>query len=156
MRTAAVKGSASIGNRRSACPTHEGVCTIGGTMMDKQVLAEILVKHAEWLHNEPGKERAYLQGADLQWADLREANLREDDLRETNLREADLDFSCWPLWCGSKDVKVDRRLAAQLAAHFCVLDCDDQDYLAARTALLEFAMSSHRAIDLGLKDSEDE
>ena len=45
---------------------------------------------------------------------------------------------------------VDRRIAAQIAAHFCVLDCDDADYLAARDAVLAFAKSSHRAQDLGL------
>jgi hypothetical protein len=54
------------------------------------------------------------------------------------------------LWCGSKGVKVDKHIAAQLAAHFCALDCDDADYLAARTAILEFAKTSHRAGDLGL------
>ena len=97
--------------------------------MDKQVLVEILAKHAKWLRGDPGGEQA--------------------DLRGTNL-----DFACLQLWYGSKNVKVDRRLAAQLAAHFCVLDCDDPDYQMARTAILEFARSSHRAIDLGLKDGE--
>ena len=45
---------------------------------------------------------------------------------------------------------VDKRIAAQIAAHFCALDCDDADYLAAQTAILEFAKTSHRAWDLGL------
>jgi hypothetical protein len=45
---------------------------------------------------------------------------------------------------------VDKRIAAQIAAHFCSLDCDDADYLAAQTAILEFAKTSHRAGDLGL------
>jgi len=89
---------------------------------------------------------ANLSGADLSWVDLRGA-----DLREADLRGADLDYSCWPLWCGSNNVNVDARIAAQLAAHFCALDCDDPAYLAAREAVLEFAKTSHRAEDLGRK-----
>ena len=93
-----------------------------------------------------------MREADLRWANLREANLSGADLREADLRWADLDFSCWPLWCGSKHVKVDARIAAQLAAHFCVLDCDDPEYIKAREAIMEFAKTSHRAKDLGLLD----
>jgi len=37
-----------------------------------------------------------------------------------------------------------------LAAHFCVLICDDPDYIKARDAVMEFAKTSHRAKDLGL------
>jgi len=72
--------------------------------------------------------------------------------RRADLTRANLDFSSWPLWCGSKGVKVDRRIAAQLAAHFCVLNCDDDDYQKARFAVLEFARTSHRADELGLND----
>jgi hypothetical protein len=93
---------------------------------------------------------ADLRDADLSDADLNEANLCEANLSETNLSGANLDYSCWPLWCGSKNVKVDVRIAAQLAAHFCVLDCDDPAYIAARAAILDFARTSHRAEDLGL------
>jgi hypothetical protein len=99
---------------------------------------------------------ADLRGADLRWADLRGADLRWADLRGANLRWADLrqvdiDYSCWPLWCGSKGVVVDNKIAAQLAAHFCVLDCDTPEYQAARAAILDFAQTSHRANDLGIK-----
>ena len=93
---------------------------------------------------------ANLQGADLRDADLRGANLRGADLRGADLRGADLDYSFLPLWCGSKGMIVDRRIAAQIAAHFCALVCDDEDYQAARTAILEFAKTSHRAMDLDL------
>ena len=95
-------------------------------------------------------QRANLRCADLQYADLRYANFQYADLQR-----ADIDYSCWPLWCGSKDVKVDARIAMQLAAHFCVLDCDDKDYLKAKKAILVFAKKSHRASDLGL-GGEDE
>jgi len=95
---------------------------------------------------------ANLRGADLSGADLSGADLRVANLIGADLRGANLDFSCWPLWCGSKSVKIDRRIAAQLAAHFCAVACDDPDYQAARAAILEFAKSSHRAVELGLTE----
>ena len=87
---------------------------------------------------------ADLRDADLSGADLRGADLRGADLHYANLRGADLDFSAWPLWCGSLDVKVDKRIAAQLAYHFCTLGCDNPEYIAARNACLDFANKMHR------------
>ena len=112
--------------------------------MNKDELKSILEQHRLWVEDNGGKY-ASLQGADLRRADLRRANLQGADLRDANL-----DYSCLPLWCGSKGMIVDRRIAAQIAAHFCALVCDDEDYQAARTAILEFAKTSHRAMDLGL------
>lgn len=102
---------------------------------------------------------AYLRSADLTDADLWSADLWGADLSDAtligaNLRYANLDFSCLPLCSGSKGMIVDRRIAAQIAAHFCALTCDDPDYQAARSAILEFAKTSHRASDLGLKSEE--
>ena len=114
--------------------------------MTQDELNEVLRKHMAWLNDEKDGVRADLHGADL-----REAYLRGAYLHGAYLHGANIDFSCWPLWCGSKDVKVDARIAAQLAAHFCVLDCDDPGYQAARTAILDFAKTSHRAEDLGIK-----
>jgi len=108
--------------------------------MDKEKLQLQIDKHTKWLNDEEGGERADLSGADLRSADLRSADLSG----------ADLSYSAWPLWCGSKRVKVDKRIAAQLAAHFCVLDCDDNDYIEARNAIMDFAKTSHRANDLGI------
>jgi len=51
---------------------------------------------------------------------------------------------------------VDRRIATQIAAHFCALECDDADYIAAREAILEFAQTSHRAEELGLLEECEE
>ena len=93
---------------------------------------------------------ADLRGADLRCADLQGANLRCADLQGANLRDANLDFSCLPLWCGSKGIKVDRRIAAQLVAHVCALSCDDEEFQALRKLMLPFARTSHRASDLGL------
>lgn len=92
--------------------------------MTPDELAVILKKHRKWLNNEEGGDRANLQGANL-------------------------DYSCWPLWCGSLGVKTDRRVAAQLAYHFCRLDCDDPEYLAAISALLPFANTFHRVDECG-------
>jgi uncharacterized protein YjbI with pentapeptide repeats len=117
--------------------------------MREDKLKSILEQHRLWIVGNGGK-RADLQRADLQRADLRGANLRGADLRGANL-----DYSCLPLWCGSKGMIVDRRIAAQIAAHFCALVCDDADYQAARTAILEFAKTSHRAMDLGLLEERE-
>lgn len=115
---------------------------------------------------------ANLREADLRWADIRWANLQEADLcganlREANLRRADLhganlhranlcganlDFSCWPLWCGSLDVTVDKRIAAQLAYHFCRVRCDDPEVQAAQKALAPLANQFHRVEECGRVD----
>ena len=99
---------------------------------------------------------ANLEGADLRDADLEGTDLEGAELRGANLRGANLDYTCLPLWCGSKGMIVDKRIAAQIAAHFCALDCDDADYLAARTAILEFAKSSHLAEVLGLLEEHEQ
>ena len=97
---------------------------------------------------------ANLQGANLQGANLCGANLYEANLHGANLHGADLDFSCWPLWCGSKNVKVDVQLVRQLCAHICVLDNDSQEFRAIKKALLKYAKKSHRAVDLGLRKGD--
>lgn len=42
---------------------------------------EVLQRHAKWLKNEEGGEKANLRGADLRGANLRGANLLDADLR---------------------------------------------------------------------------
>jgi hypothetical protein len=83
--------------------------------MNSLKIAEVLRLHSLWLKNKDGGKKADLHGADLRGANLRDANLRG----------ADLDFSCWPLWCGSRNVKVDARIAAQLAAVIILAICAD-------------------------------
>jgi len=117
--------------------------------MDTNKLKNILANHAKWLNGESDGIRADLLGADLREANLREANLQRANLQEANLQganlqEANLDFSCWPLWCGSLRVEADKRLAVQLAYHFCSLLCDDAEYIQARDGLLSFANQMHR------------
>lgn len=87
---------------------------------------------------------------DLCEANLCGADLRGADLCKADLRGANIDFSCWPLWCGSLGVKVDVRIARQLAYHFCALDCDDPEYIKARNAILDIANQFHRVQECGI------
>ena len=98
--------------------------------------------------------RANLCHADLRGADLTDARLSNADLRDANLDGADLantdlTDAAWPLSRGSLDVKTDRRMAAQLAYHFCRLDCDAPGYIQARNALVPFANTSHLVNECG-------
>jgi hypothetical protein len=111
--------------------------------MEQSELNKILENHKKWLNNKGGER-----------ADLREADLREADLRWADLRGANIDFSSCPLWCGSKDVKVDNRIVFQLAAHICVLDCDTPEFKAIKDLLLPYAKQCRRAQELGLTGQE--
>ena len=147
--------------------------------MTTNELSDILKKHKEWMDDEEGGERANLTGANLVGANLAGANLRRADLtganlvsanlkgvdltdadlmaadlRDVNLKGANLvganlDYSGWPLWCGSFDVKVDKRIVAQLAYHFCRLDCDDPEYQEAKKTLSKLANQFHRVGECG-------
>ena len=122
--------------------------------MKQEELQKILEAHKKWINSEDDGVRANLseadlRGADLSDADLSDANLSEANLSGADLSGADLDFSCWPLWCGSLAVKVCKRIAVQLAYHFCRLDCDDPEYIAARNAILDFANQFHRVGECG-------
>ena len=169
-RTAGVPCRNQGGNAEENCTIRKG------QKMEQAKLRKILDEHKRWIEtNQSEGSRADLQGADLRgadlrgadlwranlwgadlWgADLRGANLRGASLREANLRRAnlwgaDLDYSCWPLWCGSLDVKVDKKIAVQLAYHFCRLDCDDPEYIKTRNAILSFANQFHRVNECGM------
>ena len=98
---------------------------------------------------------ADLRGANLSDADLRGADLRGADLRGADLSDANLDYSCYPLWCGSLHLKADKRLACQLAYHLCSMQCDDADYIKMRNSILGFANQFHRVDECGeLKERE--
>ena len=88
---------------------------------------------------------ANLRGADLQGADLRYANLRSANLQGADLQGADLDYSCFPLWCGSKGIKLDRRLFLQLLAHICAVEVDDEECKKTQEYLMPLAKQSHVA-----------
>ena len=76
--------------------------------------------------------------------------LLDYDLHRANLSRADLDFSCFPLWCGGLHIKTDVRLAAQVAYHLCTMQCDDAEYIAMRNSILEFANKFHRVTECGI------
>ena len=122
--------------------------------MTPEELKIILEKHKNYLLHNPDGIRANLDGADLRRANLDGANLYGADLRRANLDGANLDganidYGCWPIWCGSLEVKVDKRIAVQLAYHFCRLICDDSEYLAVRNSLIDFANQFHRVGECG-------
>jgi len=99
---------------------------------------------------------ANLEGANLRWAVLEGANLRwavleGANLEGANLEMADLDYAAWPLWCGSLGAKADRRLAAQLAYHFCRIDFgDDELCKGLQEALVPLANEFHRVGENGI------
>ena len=121
-------------------------------------LKEILRKHLAWLKNEKGGEKADLSSADLRsanlrsadlssanlrCADLRSADLSSADLSSADLRSANLDMSVFPLWYGSLDIKVDIRLSAQIAYHFCRFETDDPEVKKAQESLKKLANKFH-------------
>ena len=115
----------------------------------KEALKEILKKHLAWLNDEPDGEKANLsyadlRSADLSSADLHSANLSYANLSSANLSYADLDMSVFPLWCGSLDIKVDIRLSAQIAYHFCRFETEDPEVKKAQKALKTLANKFHR------------
>jgi hypothetical protein len=58
----------------------------------------------------------------------------------------------WPLWCGTKKVKIDIKIARQLAAHFCTCECDEPEFKEAKKSLMPLALKSHVAKDLEVTD----
>ena len=131
--------------------------------MTSEEIKKVLDSHQKWINEEDGGERANLREADLREANLREADLREANLRgadlhgadlsKADLRGADLDFSCFPLWCGGSKFKCDTRLVYQLLAHICTLDFPDDEGI--KELIMPFAVKSHRAKDLGLKEESE-
>ena len=131
--------------------------------MTSEEIKKVLDSHKKWINEEDGGERANLKEADLRranlreadlrWADLNGADLRKVDLREADLSGADFDFSCFPLWCGGSKFKCDTKLVYQILAHICTLEFDDTEGI--KNLIMPFAVKSHRAVDLGLKEKSE-
>lgn len=100
-------------------------------------------------------ERADLRGAKLMEANLSCVNLLGADLRGANLEGSNMYGSCWPLWYGSFDVKVCKNIAAQLAYHFCKLDCEDPEVIKAQNALIPLANQFTLVYQFGKLKSKD-
>ena len=124
-----------------------------GANLRDAYLRDAYLRHADLRHADLCG--ANLRHADLRHADLCGANLCGANLRDAYLRGADIDYACWPLWCGGLHVKIDKRIACQLAYHFCAQDCDDPEYIAARNAILSFANQFHRTEECGLLELGD-
>ena len=99
---------------------------------------------------------ANLENANLGWANLTRANLEN-----ANLTGANLDYSAFPLWCGSLRVQFDDRLIIQLLYHLLsiakrsknisteikqTLLCDD---------LICIANKFHRVKECGMIEAEE-
>ena len=101
---------------------------------------EVLQRHAKWLKNEEGGEKANLWGANLWGADLRDANLRDANLRDANLRDADLrgaDLWGADLW-GADLQDADLRDADLWGAYLQDADLRDADLWGAAGKILSF------------------
>ena len=137
-------------------------------------IKNILKKHKDWLEGESDGERANLQGADLQGADLqgadlqganlqganlRDANLQGANLRCANLQGADLDFSCFPLWCGGLDIHLDDRQLIQIAYHLVRNGLHSknasEETKKELAKLIDFANRFHRVDECGEVDEND-
>jgi len=142
--------------------------------MKQEQLDEIIQKHKLWLNNNAAGERANLEdanlegtnleyanlkranleGANLEDANLKYANLKRANLEDANLEGANIDYSVWPLWGGSKNVKVDIIQVRQLLAHVYVLDCADKEFKDIKSNIFQYAVKSHVADDLCIKKED--
>ena len=119
--------------------------------MTRKELNKILEEHKKWLDTD-GKEG---KRADLLDANLRGANLRGDDLLGVNL-----DYSCFPLWCGGLDVHIDDRQATQLLYHlarnvlFSKNTSNELKELFSKTDIVEQANKFHRVNECGKIETE--
>lgn len=100
-------------------------------------------------------KKALSNGADLRGADLRGA-----DLSDANLHRADLDYSCFPIWCGSLTVKIDKRVFCQLLYHTLragqSVDDPEVKKLFAIPEVVALANQFHRVEECGKIKTESE
>lgn len=80
--------------------------------MTQKEFDEMMRLHEIWLDGEEGGRRANMQGEDL-----RNVNMNRADMQLANMCGVDIDYSAWPLWCGSLEAYVDDRIAIQLLYH---------------------------------------
>ena len=89
------------------------------------------------------KGRRDFIGVDLAGANLKKVDLKGVNLKGANLEGANIGRSSWPLSCGSKGAKVDKKIFCQLVAHLCVVDIDNKKYKEIQKNLLSIAKQSH-------------
>ena len=85
--------------------------------------------------------------------DLRSANLEEANLKGVDLSGANLDYSSWPLWCGSLSVKIDKRIFCQLLYHTLragqSVEDEEVQALLNNPDVLKLANQFHRVEECG-------
>ena len=91
---------------------------------------------------------ANLCNANLKGANLKNANLKDANLEGANLEGADLDYSCFPIWCGGKNITTCEYLPRILAAFICSMDCKDKEIKEMQKLLKPYALKSRRAKDI--------
>lgn len=132
--------------------------------MTREELRKVLDGHKKWLNGEGGKRadlsianmhRADLRHVDLRHVDMRGANIHRADMHHADMRGANLDYSCWPLWCGSLNAHIDTRIAVQLLYHLMrpclVSEGVDEDFKKAlfTPELIAWANTFHRVRECG-------
>ena len=138
-------------------------------LTEKQIKEDLRL-HDLWHQGHPEGKRlgwaganlagANLEGADLEGAIMRGANLEGANLEEAILWGANLDFACWPLWCGGTRAKLDTRGSLQLIYHAFNQDHLDPEIRAALEPLRPFAQRfideyRHDATPLRLFDGKE-
>lgn len=83
-------------------------------------------------------------------------NTRGMHLNGSDMTGANIDYSAWPMWCGSYGVKVDRRLFEQLVMHLCGVVVDDREYWNVQQTLKSIAMRHPRAQEFLCLREDDE
>ena len=96
---------------------------------------------------------AKLSGAKLEGAKLEGADLSGADLSGAKLSGADLDYSSWPLWCGSLNAKIDKRIFCQLLYHTLragkSVEDEEVQALLNNPDVLKLANQFHRVEECG-------
>ena len=105
--------------------------------------------------NLSGAELKYanLSGANLRSANLSGAELKYANLKGVDLSGANLDYSSWPLWCGSLSVKIDKRIFCQLLYHTLragqSVEDEEVQALLNNPDVLKLANQFHRVEECG-------
>lgn len=103
---------------------------------------------------------AKLIQATLSNANLNSAKLHMASLRNAKLRNANLDYSCLPLYCGSLNIKIDKRIACQLLYHAlrAMQSVVDEEVRAVLNddKVLALANQFHRVAECGKIEKEKE
>lgn len=83
--------------------------------MNRADMRGVNMQRANMLHAD--MQYANMQCAKMQHADMRHADMRSAEMQRTDMRGANIDYSAWPLCCGSLKAYVDDRIAIQLLYH---------------------------------------